>query len=49
MEEMDYQDILKCMPKEKQKEFFDKRIYFAKKSGIESILNNTIKRMAEII
>lgn len=37
------------MPKEKQKEFFDKRVYFAQKSGIESILKDTAQRMTEAI
>ena len=38
MEEMDYEDILKCLPRERQKELADKRLYFAKKAGIESII-----------
>lgn len=49
MEEMDYQDILKCMPKEKQAEFWNKRVYFAQKSGIESILKDTAQRKTEAI
>ena len=32
MEEMDYDDIFKCLPKEKQKELMDRRMYFAEKS-----------------
>ena len=38
MEEMDYADILKCLPKEKRKELLDMRLRFAKKTGIEGIL-----------
>lgn len=37
MEDMDYKDIFKCLPKEKQKEFLDKRICFAKQTGIENL------------
>ena len=35
--ELDYDDIFKCLPKEKQKEITEKRLYFAKKAGIEGI------------
>lgn len=38
MEEMDYEDILKCLPKEKQKELLDKRFYFAEKTGIANLV-----------
>ena len=38
MEDMKYEDIFKCLPKEKQKELLDKRIYFAEKTGIENLL-----------
>ena len=38
MEEMDYEDILKCLPKERQKELADKRSYFADKAGIGNLL-----------
>ena len=38
MEEMDYEDILKRLPKERQKELADKRSYFAEKAGIENLL-----------
>ncbi len=38
MEDMDYGDIFKCLPKEKQKELLDKRIYYAEKTGIENLL-----------
>lgn len=38
MEDMDYGDIFKCLPKEKQKELSDKRIYFAEKTGIKNLL-----------
>lgn len=34
MMEMDYEDIFRCLPKEKQKEIMDKRMYFAKKAGL---------------
>lgn len=35
--ELDYDDIFKCLPKEKQDEIMDKRLYFAEKAGIEGI------------
>lgn len=38
MEEMDYADILKCLPEEKRKELLDMRLHFAEKTGIEGIL-----------
>lgn len=38
MEDMDYGDIFKCLPKEKQQEFLDRRIYYAEKTGIEKLL-----------
>lgn len=38
MQDMDYGDIFKCLPKEKQKELSDKRIYYAEKTGIENLL-----------
>lgn len=38
MEEMDYADILKCLPEEKRKELLDMRLRFAEKTGIEGIL-----------
>lgn len=38
MEEMEYEDILKCLPKERQKELADKRSYFAEKAGIGNLL-----------
>ncbi len=38
MENMDYGDILKCLPKEKQKELLDKRFYFAEKTGIANLI-----------
>ncbi|MDE5873184.1 MAG: hypothetical protein K2H07_04655 [Lachnospiraceae bacterium] len=37
MADMDYADILKCLPQEKRKELLDSRLYFAKKTGIEGI------------
>lgn len=43
MEEMDYEDILKCLPKEKQKELADKRSYFAEKAGIEKLLMERVE------
>lgn len=42
MIEMDYEDIFKCLPIEKQRELMDKRLYFAKKAGIEGIGENEI-------
>ena len=38
MEAMDFNEIFQCLPKEKQKELLDKRIYFAEKTGIKNIL-----------
>ncbi len=38
MEEMTYADILKCLPKEKLRELLDIRLHFAKKTGIDGIL-----------
>lgn len=34
MAEMDYEEMIKCMPKEKQNELLEKRNYFAQKAGI---------------
>ncbi|MDO4303388.1 MAG: hypothetical protein Q4D94_05680 [Bacillota bacterium] len=34
MAEMDYEEMLKSMPKEKQRELLEKRNYFAQKAGI---------------
>lgn len=34
MAEMSYEDIFKCLPKEKRKEIMDKKKYFAKKAGL---------------
>ena len=45
MEEMDYEDILKCLPRERQKELADKRLYFAKKAGIESIISDKTEEL----
>ena len=45
MEEMDYEDILKCLPRERQKELADKRLYFAKKAGIESIIADKTEKL----
>lgn len=38
MEETKFVDILKNLPKETQKELFDKWFYFAEKTGVEDIL-----------
>lgn len=38
MEDMDYGDIFRCLPKEKQKELFDMKICFAERTGIENLL-----------
>ena len=38
LEELDYEDILKCLPCAKQKELLDRRFYFAKKAGIKDII-----------
>ena len=38
MEDMDYKDIFKCLPKEKQKELFDMKICFSEQTGIENLL-----------
>lgn len=34
MEEMDYDDIFKCLPKEKQQELMERRMYFAETAGM---------------
>lgn len=34
MQELDYEDIYKCLPQKKQEEFKDKRRCFARKAGI---------------
>lgn len=41
MEEMDYADILKCLPEEKRNELLDRRLRFAEKTGIEGILDKS--------
>lgn len=41
MADMDYEDILKCLPKEKRKELLDKRLVFAEKTGVGDILDKT--------
>lgn len=38
MEDMDYEDIFKCLPEEKRKELLDKRLDFAQKTGIKDLL-----------
>ena len=48
LEEMDYEEILKCLPKERQKELADKRIYFAEKTGIEGIIADKTERENEL-
>lgn len=48
MEEMDYEDILKRLPKERQKELADKRSYFAEKAGIENLLLERTEKPKEI-
>lgn len=47
MEEMDYEDILKRLPKERQKELADKRSYFAEKAGIENLLLVRTEKLKE--
>ncbi len=39
MEEMYPEEILNCLTKEKQKEIFDKRFYFAEKSEVKHIID----------
>lgn len=41
MEEMDYDDILKCLPPETQQNLLEMQKRFAEKTGIEDILDNT--------
>lgn len=41
MEDMDYAEIMKCLPEEKQTELLSKRFYFAERTGIEGILDKT--------
>lgn len=38
MEDMDYDEILKCLPEEKRKELLDKQFYFAEKTGVKNLL-----------
>lgn len=38
MADMEYEDILKCLPEEKRKELLDMRLCLAEKTGIEDIL-----------
>ncbi|MDE6600577.1 MAG: hypothetical protein K2K90_00150 [Lachnospiraceae bacterium] len=38
MADMDYEDILKCLPEEKREELLDMRLSLAEKTGIEGIL-----------
>lgn len=38
MADMDYEDILKCLPEEKREELLDMRLRLAEKTGIEGIL-----------
>ena len=35
MLEMDYEDIFDCMPKDKQKELMDKRVFFARRAEVD--------------
>lgn len=35
--EMDYDDIIKCLPENKQKELMSKREYFAEKAGVGNV------------
>ncbi len=37
MEDMEYEDIFKCLPVEKREELLGKRLYFAERTGIEGI------------
>lgn len=41
MADMDFADILKCLPEEKQKELLEKQLYFAEKTGVKDILEKT--------
>ena len=41
MADMEYDDILKCLPEEKRKELLDKRFSFAEQTGIEGILDKS--------
>lgn len=47
MADMDYGDMFKCLPKEKQKELSDKRFYFAKRAGIEKLLWEKTEKLQE--
>lgn len=49
MEDMDYGDIFKCLPKEKQKELSDKRISFAEKTGIANLLVEKTEKPQELL
>lgn len=43
MAEMDYEDILKCLPLEKQQEFMDMRKHLAEKAGVGDMSDNPIQ------
>lgn len=47
IEEMDYEDILKCLPSEKQQELLDMRKCFAEKAGVGDILDKTAQKKGE--
>lgn len=47
MKEMDYEDILKCLPPEKQQKLLDMRKRFAEKAGVGDILDNSAQKSAE--
>lgn len=47
MMEMDYEDILKCLPPEKQQELLDMRKRFAEKAGVGDILDKSAQKSAE--
>mgnify|MGYP001074160572 CR=1 FL=1 len=47
IKEMDYEDILKCLPPEKQQELLDMRKHFAEKAGVGDILDKSARKSTE--
>ena len=49
MKEMDYEDILKCLPPEKQQELSDMRKRFAEKAGIGDTAQKSVENKMSIL
>ena len=43
LQDMDLEDIFKCISKDKQYELLNKQLYFAEKTGIENIIQKSKK------